>query len=283
MKRTAPGHPKIRRFARRLQVPLYGAIGLLELLWHGTAKHAPAGNIGRFDDDEIADLMAWDGDPAELVRALVDCRLLDEHPEHRLLVHGWAKHSDDAVHMSLARAGQHFASGDQPKLYKLSKREREKALAAFQDGSNRTPTAHNPHSNRTADRPPRQAKPCQAPPEPSQSPAQPQPQPDPGAEAAAAADGDHLEKLAWIKSRLGPSAADMLRTANLAAYTVGGLQRLTDGCKHARSPGGLFIRRVLDGDAEPEPDLELTAADKRRRNELASQCPEPENRPLRHY
>ena len=46
--------PKIRRLAAVLGVPWPHALGLAGLLWRFTAKHAPTGEIGLHDDEEIA-------------------------------------------------------------------------------------------------------------------------------------------------------------------------------------------------------------------------------------
>ena len=41
MKRTGLEHPKLRRLSRRLGVPRWGAVGLLECLWGYVARFAP--------------------------------------------------------------------------------------------------------------------------------------------------------------------------------------------------------------------------------------------------
>ena len=126
MKRGTPEHPKTKALARRLSLPWPMAVGTLELLWHFTARYAPAGDIGRFPDEAIAAAVGWpeDRDPAELVRALCECGWLDQHPEHRLIIHDWPDHCEDAVHVFLARRGLTFACGKPPKTSKLSKSER---------------------------------------------------------------------------------------------------------------------------------------------------------------
>lgn len=78
-------------------------VGHLELLWHFTAKQAPAGDVGRWADDEIAEACDWDGDPAAFVDALVAARWLDPCPTHRLIVHDWHEHADDALRKAMRR------------------------------------------------------------------------------------------------------------------------------------------------------------------------------------
>ena len=133
MKRGTPDHPKVRTLARRLGINHGWAVGILELLWHFAAQYAPRGDIGRYSDEEIAEGCSWPSErPAgELIGALVECRLLDQDEEYRLLVHDWAEHADSAVHYRLAKARVRFATGEVPSLDGLYSSERRKALEAF--------------------------------------------------------------------------------------------------------------------------------------------------------
>lgn len=114
MKRDAFHHPKIRRLARRLKVPIWGARGLAESLWHVTATHAPAGDIGRMLDDDIADQIGWDDEADVLIDALVEAGLVDRCQDHRLVVHDWKDHADRGVHQKVERRGASFASPNPP-------------------------------------------------------------------------------------------------------------------------------------------------------------------------
>lgn len=126
MKRDAPEHRKVRLLARMLDVEIYGAVGVLELLWHWTARAAPAGDVGCFGASAIADAVGWRGDAEALVEALVEAGWLDRGPACGLFVHDWADHADDAVHVALARAGRRFADGTAPRMSRLSRAERQK-------------------------------------------------------------------------------------------------------------------------------------------------------------
>lgn len=133
-KRGTLTHRKTRRLARALGgVPLPYALGVVEALFHATQTHAPDGAIGSLSDDSIAEEMWWDGDPATLVRALIEAGFVDENADHRLVVHGWAEHADTPTHMALARKKQRFATGEAPNCSRLPKFEREAALAHFAD------------------------------------------------------------------------------------------------------------------------------------------------------
>lgn len=128
MKRGTPDHPKTKRLARLLcDGDLAQACGLLELLWHFTARYAPDGGIGSFEDAEIADAAKWSGDITKFIHAMTESGWLDQHDEARLVVHDWPDHADDSVHMALVRARKVFADGTLPKISRLAGEEREAA------------------------------------------------------------------------------------------------------------------------------------------------------------
>lgn len=94
---------------RRLKESRRGTIGLLEGMWLSAAKNCPRGDIGRFSNEEIAIMVDWDGDPDELVDALVECRWLDVCSDHRLVIHDWADHCPTYVKGGLAKKHQDIA------------------------------------------------------------------------------------------------------------------------------------------------------------------------------
>jgi len=108
MKRGAVDHPKLQRLQRRLKLTRFQAMGLMEALWHFVGRYSPEGDIGRWADEEIAAWVEWDGDAEELIDTLVLCGWLDRDPRHRLLVHDWPDHADEATRIALKRAGKTF-------------------------------------------------------------------------------------------------------------------------------------------------------------------------------
>lgn len=109
-----PGTPDILKFKRlhkRLGGNVRGIVGLLDLLWQRTAKEAPAGDIGRFTNEEIALLCDWDETaPDELVDALVETGWLDVIENHRLVVHDWHDHCPSYLKGNFGSWGKTFAS-----------------------------------------------------------------------------------------------------------------------------------------------------------------------------
>lgn len=114
MKRGTIEHPKMVELRDVLNLPLYQAVGLLEALWHFTATYAAHGNIGRFSDRSIAKALEWEQSPETLIDALVETGWLDRSETHRLVVHDWAEHADNAVHLKLKRRNEKFVDGTEP-------------------------------------------------------------------------------------------------------------------------------------------------------------------------
>ncbi len=136
MKRSGFDHPKLGRLCKLLGIPRYAAVGLAESLWHFAGRHAPAGDVGKWSDAEIADSMGWTEPAERLIQALVEARLLDEVEGHRLVVHDWDEHCEDSIHLTLARRTEFFANGKMPRLTRLSSDERKQVAERYAEASN---------------------------------------------------------------------------------------------------------------------------------------------------
>ena len=102
-------HRKTRWLAELLRVPVPCALGVMEAVWHVTSERTPNGAIGVLSNRDIAAEMFWSDDPDALIEALVEVKILDQHPLHRLVVHGWAERCDQAVRRKVSRRGEAFA------------------------------------------------------------------------------------------------------------------------------------------------------------------------------
>lgn len=241
MKRGTPDHPKTLMLAHELALPKYAAVGLLESLWHWTAQYAPGGDVGRYADHFIAQAVGWERDAGDLVAALVRCRWLDEHPEHRLVVHHWRDHADDSVHMKLARAGERFADGVAPKLSRLNKADREAAERAL----SAQPVQHNPCSTvRAAQSVPHATHALPAP-----GQAKPAPAPSPAAAEAGAGGAESAAEAIAIRAGLNRSAASRLN-GTTPSQVLGHWHEVTADGKVKR-PGAVLAKRLADHDRAP--------------------------------
>lgn len=136
MKRGTIEHPKTLDFAEAIHAHLSEkgvtlpfemvhslACGMIERLWHYTARYAPAGDIGKHSDLRIALAMGWQHSAVFLIETLTKCRLLDAvATEARLYVHDWHDHSDDAADKWLHDKGLGYANGSHTRR---GKNERE--------------------------------------------------------------------------------------------------------------------------------------------------------------
>lgn len=126
MKRGTPDHPKTMELAESLQAYLEQqgsalpfelcqtiAVGMLERLHHFTARYAPAGDIGKHSNLRIALAVGWKYDPAWLIDAMQQRKLIDELKLNgaRLYVHDWHDHSDDAADKWLFEKHLTYANG----------------------------------------------------------------------------------------------------------------------------------------------------------------------------
>jgi len=92
MKQGVENTMKFKKLKRRLRLPYWQVVGLLESVWKLALTSAQAGDIGRYDNEDIAAAIEYEGDADELIAILVDCEWLDADPEFRLIVHDWSDH-----------------------------------------------------------------------------------------------------------------------------------------------------------------------------------------------
>ena len=96
------------RLSSLLKLERWGAVGIMESLWHFAAKHAIQGDIGKWKDEEISAAIGWGGDSIQLITALVDAGWIDRCKTHRLLIHDWEEHADESVKKTIHNRGIDF-------------------------------------------------------------------------------------------------------------------------------------------------------------------------------
>lgn len=85
---TLGQHPKTKRLARYLEVSLPAAVGHLHYLWWWALDYAQDGDLSRYEPEDIADAVLWDGDAKAFVEALIRAGFLDQVND-KLLIHDW--------------------------------------------------------------------------------------------------------------------------------------------------------------------------------------------------
>ncbi|AYB47988.1 DnaD domain protein [Paenibacillus lautus] len=63
-------------------------IGHLHMLWWWALEYAPDGELSKFEHDDIADAVQWDGDPDMLIQMLIDAKFVDQ-VGNELSIHDW--------------------------------------------------------------------------------------------------------------------------------------------------------------------------------------------------
>lgn len=83
---------KFMKLSRRLNLPQWQCVGLLESLWLFTQSNAIKGDIGRFSNEDIAASIGYQDDPDELIKHMVETGWIDRCEASRLCVHDWQDH-----------------------------------------------------------------------------------------------------------------------------------------------------------------------------------------------
>ena len=81
-------HPKTKKLARLLDISAVTAIGHLHYLWWWALDFAQDGNIGKYDEFDIAEACLWEGDHQLFVDALLQAGFVDK-TESGLFIHDW--------------------------------------------------------------------------------------------------------------------------------------------------------------------------------------------------
>ena len=126
-------HPKTKKLIRRLGVSSPTVVGHLHMLWWWAMDYAQDGDISRFDAEDIADAVEWDGPADVLVTALIESGFIDKEVDG-LKIHDWYDY-----------AGRLMEKREQNKERK--RRSRKKA----QDGTGDSEDVTRPSRARHAD------------------------------------------------------------------------------------------------------------------------------------
>ena len=86
-------HPKTKRLARTLGIPVPAVIGHLHLLWYWALDFAPSGSLSDYTAADLADAMMWEDNPDELLAAMGSAGFLDvvmgEESGPKIHIHDW--------------------------------------------------------------------------------------------------------------------------------------------------------------------------------------------------
>lgn len=108
-------HPKTRKFCRRLGLSVPAAVGHLHMFWWWAMDFAEDGDISKFEAEDIADAMEYDGDSEALLTAMIDAGFIDETQSGRA-IHDWYDYAGKLIERrkndALRKANSRKKSGD---------------------------------------------------------------------------------------------------------------------------------------------------------------------------
>jgi len=99
---------KFKKLKRRLKLPDWQVIGILESLWKIGRTSAQAGDIGKYSNEDIAATMEYEGDHDELIKTLVETKWLVEDDQFRLYFNDWSQHIPNYLKANFARHKRKF-------------------------------------------------------------------------------------------------------------------------------------------------------------------------------
>lgn len=113
MKKGTTQLSKFKLLAKRLQLPDWQVVGLLESMWLFAQAETPRGDIGSKSDEAIAIQIGIE--PSEWRRArdaMIADQWLDPDSRCRFVVHGFSEHAPEWLKKQLTRAGMVFIVAD---------------------------------------------------------------------------------------------------------------------------------------------------------------------------
>jgi len=153
LKLSTPQSTKFMKLKRRLSLTHWQCVGLLESVWLFTQLNAPAGDIGRHPNEDIAAAIEWGGNHDDLITALIECGFIDECDVSRLVIHDWYDHAPTYLKGAMAKHGKEFC-----RPVKKAAKQPAKQGARGGHGVGRTPPKQ-PAPNQTK---PNQTEPSEA-------------------------------------------------------------------------------------------------------------------------
>lgn len=89
-------HPKTIELSGRLQIRKTYAVAHLSRLWTWCIRYAENGCITDISPFILADAADWGGDPELFLRALIDSKFVDQHPDG-MFIHDWEDYAGKLI------------------------------------------------------------------------------------------------------------------------------------------------------------------------------------------
>lgn len=132
-------HPKTKKLARKLGVSVPAAIGHIHLLWWWALNYAQDGDLSRYDNEEIADAIMYEGDAETAIEALIAAGFVDDN-NGSYIIHDWYDYAGRLIEQrEQHRARSKRARGKEPARTKPD--DSSKCTAEIADNARTVPAA----------------------------------------------------------------------------------------------------------------------------------------------
>ena len=118
-------HTKSKRLCKKLKMNPREVVGLVVCLWLYALKESPDGVMVDRTEEDIADALFWDGDPAELVEALTASGFVERTAEGWVAVYDWHEHTGAAFTLRAKNRERQRRYRDKQKRTGTSRDEQE--------------------------------------------------------------------------------------------------------------------------------------------------------------
>lgn len=135
-------HPKTKKLARKLGISIPAVIGHLHLMWWWAMDYAQDGDLARYENEDIADALLWDGDAAQLVEGLLDAGFIDQQEDGTYEIHDWGEYGGKLFE-KLAADAERKRKARQEKALQKTSRGRKKTSEKRPEDVQRTAQVDN--------------------------------------------------------------------------------------------------------------------------------------------
>jgi len=119
-------HTKSKRLCKKLKINPRESVGLVVCLWLYALKENPDGVMIDRTDEDIADAIHWDGDPADLLEALISSGFIERTEDGWVSVYDWHEHTGSAFTLRAKNRERQRRHRDKKKSGVMSRTEQER-------------------------------------------------------------------------------------------------------------------------------------------------------------
>ena len=132
-------HTKSKRLCKKLKINPREVVGLVVCFWLYVLKESPDGVCVDRTDEDIADAVFWDGDPADLIKALEGAGFVQRNEDGWIEVYDWHEHTGSAFTLRAKNRERQRRHRDKLKPAQTSRTEQEQEREEEQEQEQKKP------------------------------------------------------------------------------------------------------------------------------------------------